>query len=203
MAETAQDVAGNVVGMADDVRQVMANRLAASKATMLILIFVSAGVGTFLAFWITRQIVLPVRKCMESAAALASQDFSKRADVQSKDEMGQMAVAINQSIDNTKKAFDDIREAAEREKKAQEERAQAERRAAEEERRRDAEQAEMERKRMEEEQRRQEEQAELERQQAEEERRKAEELRRKVDGLLEVVSAAAEGDLTRRVTVER
>ena len=202
MIAMAQSVTGSINGMADDVRQVMADRLATSKATMLILIFVSAGVGTFLAFWITRQITGPVKKCMESAAALASQDFSKRADVQSKDEMGQMAVAINQSIDNTKKAFDDIRESAEREKKAQEERAEAERKAAEEERRREAEQAEMERKRMEEEQRRKEEQAELERQQAEEERRKANELRCKVDGLLEVVSAAAEGDLTRRVTVE-
>ena len=202
MIETATAVTSNINCMADDVRQVMATRLATSKATMLILALVSGAAGVFLAVWITRQIVVPVRKCMESAAALASQDFSKRADVQSKDEMGQMAVAINQSIDNTKKAFDDIREASEREKKAQEERAAAERKAAEEERRREAEQAEMERKRMEEEQRRKEEQAEIERRQAEEEREKAEELRRKVDALLEVVSAAADGDLTRRVTVE-
>ncbi len=202
MIAAAGSVATSIQGMADDVRQVMADRLAASKATMLILSLASGIAGVFLAAWITRLIVVPVRKCMESVVALANQDFSKPADVQSKDEMGQMAVAINQSIGNTKKAFDDIREAAEREKKAQEERAEAERRAAEEERRREAEQAELERKRMQEEQRRKEEQAEMERRQAEEERQKAEILRRKVDGLLQVVSAAAEGDLTRRVTVD-
>ncbi len=202
MAETAVGVTKNVNGMATNVREVMATRLARSKSLMLILAVVSGLVGAGLAVWITRLIVVPVRKCMESATALANQDFSKPADVNTKDEMGQMAVAINQSIANTKQAFDDIREAAEREKKAQEERAEAERKAAEEERRREAEQAEMERQRMEEEQRRKEEQAELERQQAEEERRKAEILRRKVDGLLEVVSAAAEGDLTRRVQVD-
>ena len=202
MVETATAVTSSINGMAEDVSQVMSARLARSQMTMVILIFVSGTVGIFLATWITRQITIPVKKCMESATALANQDFSKQAKVDSKDEMGQMAVAINQSIDNTKKAFDDIREAAEREKKAQEERAEAERRAAEEERRRETEQAEMERKRMEEEQRRKEEQAELERRQAEEERRKADELRCKVDGLLKVVSAAAEGDLTQRVTVE-
>ena len=202
MAKTAQGVTANINEMAGDVRQVMAARLARSQNLMLILSVVAGVVAAALAVWITRLIVVPARKCMESATALANQDFSKRADVQTKDEMGQMAVAINRSIDNTKKAFDDIRQAAEREKKAQEERALAERKAAEEERRREAEQAEMERKRMEEEQRRKEEQAEMERKLAEEERRKADILRHKVDGLLTVVTAAAEGDLTRRVTVE-
>ncbi len=202
MAKTAQEVTANINEMAGDVRQVMAARLARSQSLMLILSVGAGVVAAALAVWITRLIVVPVRKCMESATALANQDFSKRADVQTKDEMGQMAVAINRSIDNTKKAFEDIREAAEREKKAQEERAEAERKAAEEERRREAEQAEMERKRMEEEQRRKEEQAEMERKQAEEERRKADILRHKVDGLLTVVTAAAEGDLTRRVTVD-
>ncbi len=44
-------------------------------------------------------------------------------------------------------------------------------------------------------------QAERERQQAEEERRRSQELQEKVDSMLEVVRAAAQGDLTHKITV--
>lgn len=84
-----------------------------------------------MALVITRMIVGPVRKCMESVTALSNQDFSAKADVNSKDELGQMAGAINTSIDNTKKAFDDIKEAAEREQEAQAKQAAEERQRAE------------------------------------------------------------------------
>ncbi|NLS93338.1 MAG: HAMP domain-containing protein [Planctomycetaceae bacterium] len=151
---------------------------------------------------IARRITKPIAVCVESVTALANQDFSKPADIRSKDELGKMADAINTSIANTQKAFDDIREASEREQKAREERAELERRAAEEQRRLEAEQAEVERKRVEEENRRKEEFAEQERHRAEQDRQKAEEIRRKVDSLLEIVAAAAEGDLTKRVTVD-
>ena len=232
MAETAQAITADVNGMMTDVRQMMAERLAKSKSAMLILAVASGVVGAILAVWITRLIVVPVRKCMESAAALASQDFSKPADVNSKDELGQMASAINTSIANTKKAFDDIRQAAERENKAQAEKMEEERQRAETQRREaeendqkvknilDVAQRVAERdytrevevtgqdalgqlgdglrdffankKRLEEEA---DEAARVEREQAAI-------LRQKVDHLLDVVGAAAEGDLTRQVTVE-
>lgn len=151
---------------------------------------------------ISRMITKPIAECVVSVTALANQDFSKPAHVRTKDELGKMADAINRSIENTKQAFDDIKEASEREEKAREERAEIERKAAEEQRRQEAEQAELERQRMEEENRRKEEQAELERRQMEQERQKAEEIRRKVDRMLEVVAAAADGDLTQRLSIE-
>ncbi len=151
---------------------------------------------------VSRRITRPIAACVASVTALANQDFTKPANVRSKDELGRMADAINTSIANTRKAFDGIREAAEREKKAQEERAQAERKAAEEDQRRKTELAEIERQRVEEQQRLKDQRAEQERRQAEQERREAEETRRKVDRLLQVVAAAAEGDLTQRITVE-
>ena len=187
-----------VLEVADSIEQ------AAFQRTVL---FVGIGVVAAIALIavgmsISRRITRPIAHCVASVTALANQDFSQPADVRSKDELGRMAEAINTSIANTKKAFDDIREAAEREEKARAEQAEAERRADEERRRQEAELAEVERRRLEEENRRKEELAEEERRRAEADRQKAEEIQRKVDNLLEIVGAAAEGDLTRRVVVE-
>jgi methyl-accepting chemotaxis protein len=143
-----------------------------------------------------------------------------------------MANAINQSIDATKRAFEEIQEAAEREKKTQAEQAKEARQRAEDERRqaKDAEQkvtrilhvanlvgkgdysekigirgedalgqlADGLQKFFEE---RQEAERRIEAT-ALAERQAADALRRKVDRLLEVVGAAAEGDLTKEVFIE-
>lgn len=151
---------------------------------------------------INGMIVKPIRKCMSAVAALAKGDFSQKAETHAQDELGRMATAINDSIDATEKAFEDVKEAARREKEAQEERERIERQRAEETKQRQEEAAEAERVRHEEEQRRRDEQAEQERERAEIDRQQAEELRAKVDNLLEVVNAAADGDLTRHIAAD-
>ncbi len=172
------------------------------RNVILLLSLISTAVSVVLAFGIGRNLLGPIGKCMTSVMALAKQDFSKHCDVDSRDELGQMATAINESIDSTKQAFESIKEAAEREKQLQTRQAEEERRQAEERRRRQEEEAARERERLEEEHRRQEEEAARERQRAEADRLAAEDLRRKVNHLLEVVAAAAQGDLTRHVNVE-
>ena len=180
----------------------MESTIAQSNLMLLFGVGVALLLGLFVSIVITRLIVGPVRKCMNSVVALSNQDFNVLADVDSKDELGQMATAINTSIGNTKKAFDDIKEAAERERIAEQERAKQERKVAEAEQRRKDEEAQREREAAEAERRRREEESERERQLAAEEARKAKALRDKVDRLLVVVNAAAEGDLTQQVRVE-
>ncbi len=184
----------------------MGPRLQAANQQAIVISAIAVGTALFfiigVAFVLTRGLTGPIRKCVESVVALSNQDFSKPCNVDSKDEIGLMAKAINESIAATKKAFDEIEEAAEREKQAQEERQRLEREQAEAEQQRREAEAAREREAAEAERKRQEEQAAREREQAAQERQKAEELRHKVDNLLKVVNAASEGDLTRQVAVE-
>jgi methyl-accepting chemotaxis protein len=178
-----------------------AQACSSARTAMIVAIVGGVAVAMGLGFFLARMIANPLNKAVKVCDAVAKGDYSLRLDVTTADEIGQMARALNQSIDASVKMMDDIKAAGEREKQLQAQRAEEERvRAAEEQRRKEEETA-RERAQAEEEQRRKDEQAALEREQAERERQKAEELRRKVDQLLEVVTAAARGDLTHRVTV--
>ena len=159
-------------------------------------------VAAFAAWYVKRSIVRPLRDCLASVKALANQDFTQKCQTSRRDEIGEMADAINRSIEATKNAFSEIHVAAERQKQLEaEQREQEQRQAAAEAHRREKE-ADRQRHELEEEQRRQQAAAERQRQRSEAEREATEKIRRKVDHLLEVVAAAADGDLTRDVTAE-
>ncbi len=172
------------------------------------LFMVGAGVAiavigaATLIFLIARSIVGPLGKTVVALEAVAAGDYSQRLDFHSQDEIGRMATALNTATKATGKAMQDVKDAAERETLAQQERAETERQQAEAERKRKEEESLREQQRLAEERQLQETQAAKEREQAEKERQAAENLRRKVDALLEVVAAAAQGDLTRQVNVE-
>ncbi len=59
---------------------------------------------------LTRTVFRPILRCKESVVALANQDFTRKCPVLSEDEVGQMARAINASIDTTKRAFENTQE---------------------------------------------------------------------------------------------
>jgi len=185
-----------------------------------------------LAFVIIRSIVKNINKAVDVIQRFADGDYNQRLDVKTRDEVGVMAVSLNQAIEATAKAMQDVKDAAEREQKAQAEKAEEERRRAEAQRKEVEENEQKVRhilevaelvakrdysrevevtgddalgqlgdglrdffankKQLEEEA---DEAARIEKEQAET-------LRRKVDHLLSVVGAAAEGDLTKTITVE-
>ena len=118
------------------------------RNVMIAVVFLGIVVGLSLGYFIARTIVSPLNKAVAVCQTVAHGDYSQRLDVRTRDEVGVMAQALNQSIDASVKMMDEIKEANERDQK------------------------------------------------------KAEQLRHKVDDLLEVVGAAAEGDLTRTIKVE-
>lgn len=154
------------------------------------------------AYFVANLVTGPVKKIASVLKVVADGDYSQKANVDSKDEIGQMAGSLNVAIDAVAQAMQDVKDAAEREQQAQAEKAEQERLAAEAEQKRREAEADREREAAEAERKRQEAEAEKERQLAAEEARKAEILRNKVDRLLEVVNAAADGDLTRQITVD-
>ncbi len=183
IADNDQKVTDREKSAAHDAENIEAS-VSSRKALFVGIGFVAVVAVCVFGFFTAVAIIKPLRVCMESVVALAAQDYGKRADVNSKDELGQMAIAINKTIDATKQAFEEIQYAAEREQKAQAEAAENERRQAEEKRRID------------------EAAAARDRERAEADQIAASELRRKVDHLLQVVRTAATGDLTAKVRVE-
>ena len=217
------------------VRTMQANAEQA-KADLLWIIWLIVGVAVtaiaLVAFFVAGMIANPVVKVAGVLKALAGGDYSRKVDHDAKDEIGQMATALNTAVDATGKAMQDVKEAAQREQEAQARKAEEERRRAETQRQ-EAEEAERKVKHILEvanlvAQRDYSQQVEVtgedalgqlgdgmrtfftdkqeaeqrEQEAAEEERRAAETLRAKVDHLLEVVGSAAQGDLTKTVTIE-
>ncbi len=173
-------------------------------------ILFSVGLG----FIVIAGIVGAIRKALDVIAAFASGDYTKHLIVDSKDEIGVMAVSLNQAIDATGRAMQNIKETAERDRQTQIENdgkvkhiLEIANRVGQKDYSRhvevygedaigqlgeglrqffaDKHETEI-----------------REEEMAEKEREAADTLRRKVNHLLDVVAAAAEGDLTKIVRVE-
>ena len=69
-------------------------------------------IGAFVALLITQMIVGPIRTVGQVLSSVARGDYSKKADVDSKDEMGQMAASLNVAIDATRQLMDNAKTAA-------------------------------------------------------------------------------------------
>jgi methyl-accepting chemotaxis protein len=162
----------------------------------------SALVAFGLALVLPPTIISPILKCTEFAQTIARGDLGGTLEVHREDEVGRLATALNQMAENLRTMVQDIKNAGERERAAEIEKAEQQRRLNEAEQRRQAEAAQRQQHQLEEERRREQQAAEEERQRAANDKMQAHRLRRKVDHLLEVVAAAAEGDLTQNIEIE-
>ena len=146
-----------------------------------------------------RYVSDPIQRTVAFAQRFAGGDLTARLEADSRDEFGEMASSLNTTVHAMDRALNDVKESAERENLAQKKRAQEDLERAETERERERQAALQ--KQQEEEQRRKEAEAERKRVEQDAEEEAQRKMREKVDHLLEVVQAAAGGDLTGKVEV--
>lgn len=66
---------------------------------------VVAAVSVLLALLAARAILRPLHRCLQAVKRLADQDFARKCDVTGSDEVGQMAAAVNVSMDAMERAI--------------------------------------------------------------------------------------------------
>ena len=82
----------------------------ASRATLVVLAVVGFGVlGLVLAgFWIAARVATPVGQIRDALTALAEGDLTHDLDIDSRDEVGQMASALNRAQENLRESMQTI-----------------------------------------------------------------------------------------------
>ncbi|NLX95451.1 MAG: HAMP domain-containing protein [Rhodopirellula sp.] len=189
--EDYQDALGRIDGATN---QLLLWALGGAAAALLI----CGGIAVVAANSMTRPLV----RALDVMELVAAGDYSQRLAITTKDEIGRLSKTINIAVEATDRAMCEVKEAAQRERQQEAQRAEEQRLAAQRERELEDQRRSEEQRREEEQQRRKDEEALKDRQRAEAERAAAEILRKKVDHLLQVVAAAADGDLTKKVEIE-
>jgi len=122
-----------------------------AKSGLQVKAWIIAGIAILailvVAYFVANLVTGPVKKIAGVLEVVAQGDYSQKANIDSKDEIGTMAGSLNVAIDAVAKAMQDVKDAAEREKQAQAEKAEQERLATEAEQKRKEEEAEKERRR--------------------------------------------------------
>ncbi len=88
------------------------NRLYAPVRNMamitFIIVLIAIGISIVVSFYISGKISNPVSAMRDFASKIAEGNFTERIDVQQKDEIGQLANALNSSADNLEKLISNI-----------------------------------------------------------------------------------------------
>ncbi len=98
-----------VVGVTDNKTEI--NTLTWNILTMLIrAIFFALVVALLLSFLLSKTITTPVEKLTEQAASIASGDLSRRAEVSSTDELGELCETFNEMADTLENTLREVGE---------------------------------------------------------------------------------------------
>ncbi len=80
-------------------REMQFQEIAVAKQWMAGIAGVAALVGLFAAFFVVRSLMLPINKLLGALAKLTAGDYTARADLKSKDELGRLGSALDRLLD--------------------------------------------------------------------------------------------------------
>ncbi len=83
-----------------------------SREIMIILILAAVAIGIGFGFFISRLISKPLIKGVDFAKAVAKGDLTQKVDINQKDEMGELAEALNDMVDHIKDVIENVKTAA-------------------------------------------------------------------------------------------
>jgi methyl-accepting chemotaxis protein len=96
--KTVSDTAGTAI----------TNDVTSAKSGIVICLVLALIVGTCIALLITRSITHPLAIANRLVASVAEGDLRSKAEVTSRDELGQMVTAVNEMIENLRKTVESI-----------------------------------------------------------------------------------------------
>ncbi len=89
-----------------------ADAAAAARTLVLALAITAIIIATLFAWWITRSIVRPINEAVAAANSLAEGDLTARIEVDSKDETGQLKLAMKNMVEKLAHIIGEVRGAA-------------------------------------------------------------------------------------------
>ena len=108
-ATKAEEVSNTI---REEQKSIMQTTISVAKKIMIISSAIAVIVGIMFAFLITRGITGPVGGCVRFADTIATGDLTEHLDIEQKDEMGQMARAMNRMSTNLRSMAVQILESA-------------------------------------------------------------------------------------------
>ncbi|MFH1737916.1 MAG: methyl-accepting chemotaxis protein [bacterium] len=106
------DIGKHTDKAASDGNETMKAGAASTRITVVVVAILAVAFGIVLAFIIARGILAPVRKSLGLARSVADGDLTSQVDVDSQDEIGQLASSLNDMSRNLNEVMSGIQESA-------------------------------------------------------------------------------------------
>jgi methyl-accepting chemotaxis protein len=89
-------------------------RFTVTRNVLLATMAAAIAAATLFGIVIMRMITRPLRRAARVLESVAAGDFTERLDIRSRDEVGRMALALNQALESVSRALTEVRTAADR-----------------------------------------------------------------------------------------